>query len=129
MRPITKFILTTVDELVIFAIILYFASLYFPEYVLYIVVIGAVGIVTFTIAKYKVVRIALEDTHYSYDVVGKRGVVIKRIAPMGKIRIGNEIWAALSMNSDEVIEEGTYVIVVKRKGHKVWVKKAESKSL
>ena len=123
MRPITKFIITTIDEIVIFALILYFVSFYFPEYILYIVIIGIIGILVFTIAKYKIVRVALEDSYYSYDVVGKQGIVIKRIAPVGKIRIGNEIWTAFSNNPSISIDEGTRVVVIKREGHKVWVEK------
>lgn len=128
MKPITKFLITTIDEIIIFAIILYFAIIYLPEYSLYIAVGGSQLILLFTLIKYRIVKVALLDTHYSYDVVGKKGVVIKKISPVGKIRIANEIWTAFSDDQQE-IDEGTTVVVVRREGHKLWVRKAEKSSI
>ena len=52
-------------------------------------------------------------------LVGKRGVVLERIANhegAGRVRIDHEVWTARSLDEDHVIEAGTQVEVVDIKG-------------
>ena len=52
-------------------------------------------------------------------LVGKRGVVVERIANHegeGRVRIEHEVWTARSLDEDLVIEVGTQVEIVDIKG-------------
>ncbi|MGA2514942.1 MAG: NfeD family protein [Thermodesulfobacteriota bacterium] len=52
----------------------------------------------------------------------KRGVVIKKCNPEGKVRIGNEIWIAVAKDETE-INVGENIIVCDVKGMKLFVEK------
>lgn len=61
----------------------------------------------------------------SQSVVGKNAVVIKAIDNLhgkGQVKVAGEIWSAVS-STDEDIEEGATVIVLKIEGVKLIVKK------
>jgi membrane protein implicated in regulation of membrane protease activity len=52
-------------------------------------------------------------------LVGKRGVVLERIANhegAGRVRIDHEVWSARSLDEDRVIEVGAHVEIVDIKG-------------
>ena len=58
---------------------------------------------------------------------GKKGIVTQKIDNLqftGRVKIGGEYWKAQSYN-DEIIEEGSPIIVVGVEGNKVLVKKEE----
>ncbi len=58
-------------------------------------------------------------------LVGKTGVVIKKIEPntlTGKVRIDSDVWSA---TADHEIKEGTKVVVIKGEGVHVVVREAE----
>ena len=58
-------------------------------------------------------------------LVGKMGVVIKKIEPntlTGKVRIDSDVWSA---TADHEIKEGTKVVVIKGEGVHVVVREAE----
>ncbi len=54
-------------------------------------------------------------------LIGKNGVVIRDIAPVGTIRIRGELWTARSEGGDE-ITSGRSVIVLTYEGHILTVK-------
>jgi membrane-bound serine protease (ClpP class) len=54
-------------------------------------------------------------------LVGVRGIVLERLAPAGRVRIGEEVWNA---TADEVLDPGTPVEVAELKGLVVRVRPA-----
>ena len=57
-------------------------------------------------------------------MIGKSGVVIKKLDPRGTVRINYEVWDALSMG--ETIEEGEGIVVQSLDGLTLTVQKEES---
>jgi membrane protein implicated in regulation of membrane protease activity len=55
-------------------------------------------------------------------MIQKRGIVIKKCAPEGKVRIGNELWTALSIDGTE-IDIGEHIFVRDITGMKLIVEK------
>ena len=53
--------------------------------------------------------------------VGRRGIVVERIAPAGRVRFGDEVWNA---TADQVLDPGTAVEVAELKGLVVRVRPA-----
>jgi len=60
-----------------------------------------------------------------YALKGKRAKVLKRITHFqpGTVNVAGEVWTARP-ESDEIIQEGQYVIIVNVKGAHLIVKKA-----
>ena len=58
------------------------------------------------------------------DMVGVEGRVVKRLTPLGLIKINSEIWDAKSLEG--IIEKGTEVIVISQKRLKLEVKRKHS---
>ncbi len=64
----------------------------------------------------------LEATTTVDNLVGKEGIVVRRVEPnnlRGKVKIGGDIWSA---TANEVIEEGKRVVVIKGEGVHVVVR-------
>jgi len=64
----------------------------------------------------------LEATTTVDNLVGKEGIVVRRVEPnnlRGKVKIGGNIWSA---TANEVIEEGKRVVVIKGEGVHVVVR-------
>ena len=57
-------------------------------------------------------------------MIGKSGVVIKKLDPRGTVRINYEVWDAVSMG--ETIEEGEGIVVQSLDGLTLTVQKEES---
>ena len=61
----------------------------------------------------------------AYSVIGQKGIVTKEMnstpSSFGQVKVGEEIWTAISENSNK-IEEGTEIEVVKIDGVKLIVK-------
>ena len=57
-----------------------------------------------------------------FDLIGKKGTINKKCSPVGTIRIGNEVWKAISING-EVICTGEDAVVKKREGLKLFIEK------
>ena len=81
------------------------------------------GIATYGVISYRLGSRVLRKKPVSglSDMVGIRGEVVKKLAPVGTIRIGSELWDAKT--NDREIEKGKEVIVVKREGLKLIVRK------
>ena len=81
------------------------------------------GIVTYGVISYRLGSRALRKKPVAglSNMVGIRGEVVKTLAPEGTVRIGGELWGAKTTGQE--IEEGKGVIVVKRDGLKLTVRK------
>jgi membrane protein implicated in regulation of membrane protease activity len=122
LSPRVKFILITVDELLLVPILILVAYYFLPELLPFTIVATIVGAIIFVAAKYHLVYDSLkEGTDYLYDLPGIRCKVIETITDTsGKVKIGAEIWEARSDNGE--IVKGTEVVIVSRESMKVRVK-------
>ena len=81
------------------------------------------GIATYGVISYRLGSRALRKKPVVglSDMIGSRGEVVKTLAPGGTVRIGSELWDAKTTGQE--IGEGEGVIVVKRDGLKLTVRK------
>ena len=86
----------------------------------------AIPITVITIYAYRLLAKPVPPTTSVADsLVGKKGKVTSRTGPddlKGKVKIGTDVWSAVS---DETLEEGTEVEVVSTEGVHITVKKIE----
>ncbi len=91
-----------------------------------LVLISAFGASIATLMWYRYIGPTQAPSTTTIDgLVGKEGVVIKKVEPgsiKGKVKIDNDVWSA---TSEDPIEEGKKVIVVKGEGVHVVVKEVE----
>ncbi|MFW9844474.1 MAG: NfeD family protein [Candidatus Thorarchaeota archaeon] len=122
LSPRVKFILITVDELLLVPILILGAYYFIPELLLFTIVMTTVGAIIFVAAKYHLVYDSLkEGTHYFYDLQGTKCKVVSTVtSTTGKVKVGAEIWEARSDNGE--IPVGTDVVVVSRESMRVNVK-------
>lgn len=81
------------------------------------------GLATYSIISYRAhIRTHLKKPLVGFtDMNGSRGTVVKRLSPEGMVRIGRELWDAESEGAP--IEAGEEVIVIRREGLKLFVRK------
>ncbi|MGY5873488.1 MAG: NfeD family protein [Candidatus Thorarchaeota archaeon] len=117
-----KFILITVDELLLVPLLIVLAYYLIPELVPFTIVATIVGAIVFVAAKYHLVYDSLkEGSYYLYGLEGTKCKVIETVSSTsGKVRIGAEIWDARSYK--EEILSGTDVVIVSRENMRVEVK-------
>jgi len=117
-----KFILITIDELLLVPLIILGAYYFVPHLLLFTIVATLVGATLFVAAKYYLVYDSLKDgSYYLYDLEGTRCTVIEPVTDSsGKVKIGAEIWEARSDTGE--IPSGTQVVIVSRASMKVHVK-------
>ena len=122
LSPRLKFILITVDELLLVPVLVLGAYYFIPELLTFTIVMTLVGATIFVAAKYHLVYDSLKDgTHYLYDLDGIRCKVIETVTnTTGKVKVGAEIWEARSDNGEILI--GTEVVIVSRESMKVHVR-------
>lgn len=122
LSPRIKFILVTVDELLLVPLLIMGAYYFLPELVPFTIVATIVGAILFVAAKYHLIYDSLkEGTDFQYDLPGTRCKVIETItATSGKVKVGAEIWDARCDNGE--ILKGTEVVIVSRERLKVQVK-------
>ena len=86
----------------------------------------AIPITVITIYAYRLLAKPVPPTTSVADsLIGKKGKVLSRTSPddlKGKVKIGTDVWSAVS---DETLEEGTEVEVVSTEGVHITVKKIE----
>ena len=128
LSPRLKFVLITVDELLLVPALILGAYYFIPELVPFTVVTTIVGAIIFVAVKYHLVYDSLkEGSHYLYDLQGTKCIVIEKVtSTSGKIRVGAEIWEART-DSDELLK-GTEAIIVSRVSLKVNVKPLHSET-
>ena len=117
-----KFILITVDELLLVPLLILGAYYFIPELLPFTVVATILGAIVYVAAKYHLVYDSLkEGSYYMYELEGTRCKVIKTVThTSGKVKVGAEIWDARSDNGE--IPVGTEVVIVSRESFKVNVK-------
>jgi len=117
-----KFILITVDELLLVPLIILGAYYFVPHLLAFTIVATLVGAAVFVAAKYYLVYDSLkEGSYYLYDLEGTRCTVIEPVTnSAGKVKVGAEIWEARSDTGE--IPSGTQVVIVSRVSMKVHVK-------
>ena len=120
MKPITKFILTNVEEFAFLIIVLYIVYSMWPELFFIALLVSMIGFSIFVIAKWLILKDVLSNRHYKYEITGEEGIVTDTIAPIGFVRVRGELWRAKSVNNVE-IPKGTNVRVIKRIGHTIFV--------
>ena len=122
LSPRVKFILITVDELLLVPLLIAGAYYFLPELLSFTIITTIVGAAIFVAVKYHLVYDSLkEGSHYLYDLDGTKCKVIESITPTsGKVKVGAEIWEARSDNGEILV--GTMVVIVSRESMKVTVK-------
>jgi membrane protein implicated in regulation of membrane protease activity len=122
LSPRAKFILVTIDELLLVPILILGSYFYVPDLLQFTIVATILGASIFVAVKYRLIYDSLkEGSYYLYDLKGIRCKAIEVISPSsGKVKIGAEIWEARS-DAGEILV-GTEVVVVSRENMKVHVK-------
>jgi membrane protein implicated in regulation of membrane protease activity len=122
LSPRAKFILITVDELLLVPLFILLAYYFLPDLLLFTIVVTIVGAVIYVPAKYRFIYDSLKDgTYYLYEIEGTKCKVIETVtSTSGKVKIGAEIWDARSDNSEIMV--GAKVIIVSRESLVVHVK-------
>ncbi|TFF92057.1 hypothetical protein EU545_02165, partial [Candidatus Thorarchaeota archaeon] len=94
--PTAKFIVITIDELILVPIAIVLAYFFAREYFLPVLVITIIGAAVFVAIKYHLVYPTLSDEyHRIYELEGMTGRVIAPVGrDSGKIKVGSEIWDA-----------------------------------
>ena len=119
--PRAKFIVITVDELVLVPIVMWIVYVFRPDWFVPATILLIIGAALFVIAKYYLIYPSLLDTPRPfYELAGMKGVAIEDVTQIsGKIRVGAEIWDARCDVGD--IKSGTEVVVKSRESMEVRV--------
>jgi len=122
LSPRSKFILITVDELLLVPLLIFLAYYFLPEILPFTIVATIVGAVIFVAVKYHLIYDSLkEGTYYLHEIEGTKCKVIETVtSSSGKVKIGAEIWDARSDNGE--ILAGTKAIIISRESLTVHVK-------
>ncbi|NWF94974.1 MAG: NfeD family protein [Candidatus Thorarchaeota archaeon] len=117
-----KFLVITIDELLLIPIVLALLLVLVPEYFLPAVLIALVGTPLFLAVKYYVIYPVLGDESYAnYDLSGQSGRVYETVTPTGgKVKVGAEIWEARCETGS--IPCGMDVMIVVREGLRLVVR-------
>jgi len=119
--PRVKFIVITVDELILVPIALVLVYFYIPELLPFATVSLIIGAIIFVAAKYYLVYPSLQEgSHALYDLQGMTGKVIDTVTEKsGKIKVGAEIWEARCDKGE--ISIGVEVNILSRESMRVRV--------
>jgi membrane protein implicated in regulation of membrane protease activity len=120
--PKIKFILITIDELVLVPVAIVLVYFFAPELLIPITLLTIAGDIIFVIIKYHVVypTLAKETSYGFYELSGLTGTVTAPVTQKsGKIKVGSEIWDALCNEGE--IPIGTEVQIISRESFKVRV--------
>ena len=119
--PRAKFIVITVDELILIPIAMWIVYVLRPDWFVPATILLIIGAALFVTAKYYLIYPSLLDTPRPfYELKGMKGVVIEDVTQIsGKIRVGAEIWDARCDIGD--IKSGTNVVIKSRESLEVRV--------
>ena len=126
MSPKIKFILITVDELVLVPVAIVLVYFFAPEFLIPVALLTIAGAVVFVIIKYYVVypTLAKESSYGFYELSGLTGITTTPVTPTsGKIKVGSEIWDARCYEGE--IPIGAEVQILSRDSFKVRVVRIE----
>ncbi|NHI83864.1 MAG: hypothetical protein EAX81_06155 [Candidatus Thorarchaeota archaeon] len=121
-----KFIVITIDELILVPIAIVLVYYFIPDLVVYATIALIIGAAIFVAVKYYLVYPSLQDGSYMlYNLEGMMGKVIEPVTQRsGKIKVGAEIWDARCDEGE--IPTGVDVKVVSRDHMRVRVIPLES---
>jgi membrane protein implicated in regulation of membrane protease activity len=120
--PKLKFILITVDELVLVPVAIVLVYFFVPELLVPVSILSIAGAIVFVAIKYYVVypTLAKEGSYGFYEVSGLTGIVTVSVTQTsGKIKVGSEIWDARCDEGE--IPIGADVQILSRDSFKVRV--------
>ena len=120
--PKVKFILITVDELVLVPVAIVLVYFFVPELLIPVSILTIAGAVVFVVIKYYVVypTLAQEGSYGFYELSGLTGIVTAPVSQTtGKIKVGSEIWDARCDEGE--IPIGAEVQILSRDSFKVRV--------
>ncbi len=122
LSPRAKFILITVDELLLDPLLILVVYHFLPDILPFTIVASIVGASIYVVAKYRFIYDSLKDgTYYLYEIEGTKCKVIETVTPTsGKVKVGAEIWEARSDNGE--ILAGTKAVIISRESLTVHVK-------
>ena len=110
MDPKLKFIIVTIDELILVSIAIVIVYFLAPEYTLPIAIVSIILTCVYVYGKWRVIypTLALTGSYDLYDLIGMNGVVTATVSQdAGKVRVGQEIWTARCTEGE--IQKGTTV--------------------
>ena len=122
MSPKVKFILITVDELVLVPVSIVLVYFLIPELLIPVTILTIAAAVVFVAIKYHVVypTLAMELSYGFYELSGLTGIVTVPVTQTsGKIKVGSEIWDARCDEGE--ISIGADVQILSRDSFKVRV--------
>jgi membrane protein implicated in regulation of membrane protease activity len=122
LTPRIKFVVITVNELLVIPVVIFLAYYFVPELLPFTILVSIPGGIIFVIIKYRLVYDSLkDDTNYLYSPEGTKCTVIETItSKSGKVRFGAEIWEARTDSGE--IPPRTKVVIVSRENFEVRVK-------
>ncbi|UCE09500.1 MAG: NfeD family protein [Candidatus Thorarchaeota archaeon] len=118
-----KFIVITIDELILVPIAIIIVYYFIPELLFQLTALLIAGSAIFVAAKYYLVYPSLQETgsHALYDLKGMKAIVVEPVTSRsGKVKVGAEIWDARCRDGLE-IGSGTEVRILERESMKVLV--------
>ena len=116
---ITTFLDEALAAIILLAVLPSFGFQIPVEYV--IATMAAIAIITYALYKASIKVYAAKPALGVEEMMGAEGVVIEPLTPRGRVRIGNELWSAESLNG--YLSEGTKVKVVEVEGLLLKVKR------
>ena len=126
MSPRIKFILITVDELVLVPVAIVLVYFFAPELLIPVTLLTIAGAIVFVIIKYYIVypTLAKQSSYGFYELSGLTGTVTAPVtSTSGKIKVGSEIWDARCDEGE--IPIGADVRILHRESFKVHVARIE----
>ena len=95
------------------------------DWIFWAIIVGWVGK---DIVLYPFVRKSYDDAHqaYSYSLVGKLGVVHRKLSPAGMVRIKSELWRAVLKGDGPALGEGSKIRVVEQQNMQLLVEPVEA---
>jgi membrane protein implicated in regulation of membrane protease activity len=124
--PKVKFILITVDELVLVPVAIVLVYFFAPQLLIPVTLLTISGAIVFVIIKYYVVypTLAKESSYGFYELSGLKGIVTIPVTPTsGKIKVGSELWAARCDEGEIPVD--AEVRILSRESFKVQVARIE----
>jgi membrane protein implicated in regulation of membrane protease activity len=125
--PKVKFVLITVDELVLVPIAIVLVYFFVPELLIPVSILSIAAAAVFVAIKYHVVypTLAMESSYGFYEISGLTGIVTAPVTQTsGKIKVGSEIWDARCDEGE--ISIGANVEIVSRDSFRVRVAPIEN---
>jgi membrane protein implicated in regulation of membrane protease activity len=120
--PKIKFILITIDELILVPVAIVLVYFFAPELLIPVTLLTIGGAIVFVVIKYYVVypTLAKDSSYGYYELSGLTGTVTAPVTPTsGKIKVGSEIWEARCDEGE--LPVGTEVEILSRESFKVRV--------